>query len=135
MSHIFCPWLKIYPEERLLTTYRSIMHFQLLIILSIFYINKDLTKWSAIFIIFIIFIVLHRIFEVIAAWKLCWNIFAVTHNEEKSPVVERFIGTSKNKISKHMTAVSKTSTLINQMYFIWMKCLTIATTLIIEQSE
>ena len=31
-----------------------------------------------------------------------------THNEEKSVVPERFIRTLKNKICKHMTAVSKT---------------------------
>ena len=30
-----------------------------------------------------------------------------THNEEKSVVAERFIRTLKNKIYKHMTAVSK----------------------------
>ena len=30
-----------------------------------------------------------------------------THNERKSVVVERFIRTLKNKIYKHMTAVSK----------------------------
>ena len=30
-----------------------------------------------------------------------------THNEGKSVVAERFIGTLKNKIYKHMTAVSK----------------------------
>ena len=30
-----------------------------------------------------------------------------THNEGKSVVAGRFIGTLKNKISKHMTAISK----------------------------
>ena len=30
-----------------------------------------------------------------------------THNEGKSVVAERFIKTLKNKIDKHMTAVSK----------------------------
>ena len=30
-----------------------------------------------------------------------------THNEEKSVVAERFIRTLKNKILKHMTAISK----------------------------
>ena len=30
-----------------------------------------------------------------------------THNEGKSVVAERFIRTSKNKIYKHMTAISK----------------------------
>ena len=30
-----------------------------------------------------------------------------THNEEKSVVAERFIRTLKNKIYKHMTAISK----------------------------
>ena len=30
-----------------------------------------------------------------------------THNEEKSVVAERFIGTLKNKTYKHMIAVSK----------------------------
>ena len=30
-----------------------------------------------------------------------------TYNEEKSVVAERFIRTLKNKISKHMTAISK----------------------------
>ena len=30
-----------------------------------------------------------------------------THNEGKSVVTERFIRTLKNKISKHMTAISK----------------------------
>ena len=30
-----------------------------------------------------------------------------THNEEKSVVAERFIGTLKNKIYRHMTAISK----------------------------
>ena len=30
-----------------------------------------------------------------------------THNDEKSVVAERFIRTLKNKIGKHMTAISK----------------------------
>ena len=34
-----------------------------------------------------------------------------THNEGKSVVAERFIGTLKNKICKHMTAI------LNNMYF------------------
>ena len=35
-----------------------------------------------------------------------------THNEGKSVVAERFIGTLKNKIYKHMTAISKMCILI-----------------------
>ena len=37
-----------------------------------------------------------------------------THNEGKSVVAERFITTLKNKIDKHMTAVSKMCILINK---------------------
>ena len=37
-----------------------------------------------------------------------------THNEGKSVVAERFIKTLKNKIDKHMTAVSKMCILINK---------------------
>ena len=36
-----------------------------------------------------------------------------THNEGKSIVAEKFIRTLKNKIYKHMTAVSKMCILIN----------------------
>ena len=36
-----------------------------------------------------------------------------THNEGKSVVAERFIKTSKNKIYKHMSSISKMCILIN----------------------
>ena len=38
-----------------------------------------------------------------------------THNEGKSVVAERFIGTLKTKIYKYMTSVSKICIVINQM--------------------
>ena len=37
-----------------------------------------------------------------------------THNERKSITAERFIRTLKNKIYKHMTAVSKMCILANE---------------------
>ena len=37
----------------------------------------------------------------------------LTHNEGKSVVAERFIRTSKNKIYKYMTLISKMCILIN----------------------
>ena len=40
-----------------------------------------------------------------------------THNEEKSAVAERFIRTLKNKIYKHMTAISK------NVYFDVLNCI------------
>ena len=38
-----------------------------------------------------------------------------THNEGKSVVAERFIGTLKNKIYKHMTAISKNDDVLDDI--------------------
>ena len=45
-----------------------------------------------------------------------------THNEGKSVLAERFVGTSKNKVYKHMTAVSKISINIDKLNNIVNKC-------------